>query len=231
MPQTQDRASVVAWHTTDHPGPTRWPRCSTSTPTSCTTTTSELIAWAAPLVPRPPAHHRPRRRQRHRRPRARPSPARRRGDRGRPRRGPAGPPAHRAEAAGRRRPRPHRPRRPRPPWPDLGPADLVWASASMHHMADPDRTLARVRDTLRPGGAAHDHRTGLVPALPRRTPARRWRSAATPNSPAAAHEAGLHMHENWGARLDRRRLHLVPSAASTSNCARRCPPRPAATPR
>lgn len=37
-------------------------------------------------------------------------------------------------------------------WPDLGAPDLVWASASMHHMADPDRTLRRVHDTLAPGG-------------------------------------------------------------------------------
>lgn len=37
-------------------------------------------------------------------------------------------------------------------WPDLGTPDLVWASASMHHMADPDRTLSQVRDTLAPGG-------------------------------------------------------------------------------
>ncbi|ODU06474.1 MAG: methyltransferase type 12 [Pseudonocardia sp. SCN 72-86] len=37
-------------------------------------------------------------------------------------------------------------------WPDLGTADLVWASASMHHMAHPDRALAKVRDLLAPGG-------------------------------------------------------------------------------
>jgi SAM-dependent methyltransferase len=37
-------------------------------------------------------------------------------------------------------------------WPDLGEPDLVWASASLHHMADPDRTLRRVHDTLVPGG-------------------------------------------------------------------------------
>ncbi|WP_030377337.1 MULTISPECIES: class I SAM-dependent methyltransferase [unclassified Streptomyces] len=37
-------------------------------------------------------------------------------------------------------------------WPDLGTPDLVWASASMHHMADPDRALASVRDLLAPGG-------------------------------------------------------------------------------
>lgn len=37
-------------------------------------------------------------------------------------------------------------------WPDLGQPDLVWASASLHHMADPDRTLRQVHDTLAPGG-------------------------------------------------------------------------------
>jgi SAM-dependent methyltransferase len=37
-------------------------------------------------------------------------------------------------------------------WPDLGKPDLVWASASLHHMADPDRTLRQVHDTLAPGG-------------------------------------------------------------------------------
>src|SRR5690349_13688498 len=37
-------------------------------------------------------------------------------------------------------------------WPALGPADLVWAAASLHHMADPDRVLADVFATIRPGG-------------------------------------------------------------------------------
>lgn len=37
-------------------------------------------------------------------------------------------------------------------WPDLGSPDLVWASASMHHMARPDRALRNVHDTLAPGG-------------------------------------------------------------------------------
>lgn len=37
-------------------------------------------------------------------------------------------------------------------WPDLGRPDLVWASASMHHMADPDRTLRQVHEMLAPGG-------------------------------------------------------------------------------
>ena len=37
-------------------------------------------------------------------------------------------------------------------WPDLGTPDLVWASASMHHMADPERALRKVHDILVPGG-------------------------------------------------------------------------------
>ncbi|MET8052495.1 class I SAM-dependent methyltransferase [Streptosporangium sp. NPDC005286] len=37
-------------------------------------------------------------------------------------------------------------------WPDLGTPDLVWASASMHHMADPDRALRNVHGMLAPDG-------------------------------------------------------------------------------
>jgi SAM-dependent methyltransferase len=37
-------------------------------------------------------------------------------------------------------------------WPDLGKFDLVWASASMHHMADPDHTLRQIHNALDPGG-------------------------------------------------------------------------------
>jgi SAM-dependent methyltransferase len=37
-------------------------------------------------------------------------------------------------------------------WPGFEPVDLVWASASLHHLADPDRVLADIYATLRPGG-------------------------------------------------------------------------------
>lgn len=37
-------------------------------------------------------------------------------------------------------------------WPDLDSPDLIWASASMHHMARPDRALRNVHSTLAPGG-------------------------------------------------------------------------------
>lgn len=36
--------------------------------------------------------------------------------------------------------------------PDIDPVDLAWASASLHHLADPDRTLAQVVAAVRPGG-------------------------------------------------------------------------------
>ncbi|AKZ60224.1 putative trans-aconitate methyltransferase [Streptomyces ambofaciens ATCC 23877] len=39
-----------------------------------------------------------------------------------------------------------------PGWPDLGSPDLVWASASLHHLSRPDRALRTVRDALAPGG-------------------------------------------------------------------------------
>ena len=37
-------------------------------------------------------------------------------------------------------------------WPDIGPVELVWASNSVHHLADPDRVLAQVFTALQPGG-------------------------------------------------------------------------------
>ena len=59
-------------------------------------------------------------------------------------------------------------------WPDLGPADLVWASASLHHVADPDRTLRRIRDVLAPGGLlAVVELAGMPRFLPADTPAGR----------------------------------------------------------
>jgi SAM-dependent methyltransferase len=37
-------------------------------------------------------------------------------------------------------------------WPDLGLLDLTWASASLHHMADPARVLRDALKATRPGG-------------------------------------------------------------------------------
>ncbi|MFZ4302585.1 class I SAM-dependent methyltransferase [Streptomyces cinereoruber] len=37
-------------------------------------------------------------------------------------------------------------------WPDVGTPDLVWASASLHHMLHPDRALRQIHDLLAPDG-------------------------------------------------------------------------------
>ena len=37
-------------------------------------------------------------------------------------------------------------------WPAIDAVDLVWASSSLHHMADPDRVLSEVFAAIRPGG-------------------------------------------------------------------------------
>jgi len=52
-------------------------------------------------------------------------------------------------------------------WPDIGTPDLVWASGSLHHLADPDRTLRQVHDALAPGGVlAVVEMAGLPKFLP-----------------------------------------------------------------
>ncbi|RAJ47074.1 methyltransferase family protein [Kitasatospora sp. SolWspMP-SS2h] len=59
-------------------------------------------------------------------------------------------------------------------WPELGRPDLVWASASMHHLADPDRALRRVRELLAPDGVfALVELAGFPSFLPPDAPAER----------------------------------------------------------
>ncbi|TVT62482.1 class I SAM-dependent methyltransferase [Amycolatopsis rhizosphaerae] len=59
-------------------------------------------------------------------------------------------------------------------WPDLGTPDLVWASGSLHHMADPGHALRSVHDLLAPGGLfVVIEMAGLPRFLPRTAPADR----------------------------------------------------------
>lgn len=92
--------------------------------------------------------------------------------------------------------------------------DLAWASASMHHMADPDRTLAEVAGVVRPGGlVAVVELTGYPRFLPDGTA-------------AGAAEAGAHavlaadravdlpaMESDWSARLVRAGLVVLTERA------------------
>ena len=48
-------------------------------------------------------------------------------------------------------------------WPAIGPVDLVWASNSVHHTADPDRVLAEVFGALRPRGILALAEMGALP--------------------------------------------------------------------
>ncbi len=57
------------------------------------------------------------------------------------------------------------------PWPELGPADLVWASMALHHVADPDRALTEIFGLLRPGGALVVAETSALESFPRFLPA------------------------------------------------------------
>jgi SAM-dependent methyltransferase len=89
-------------------------------------------------------------------------------------------------------------------WPELGRPDLVWASAALHHLADPERTLRQVRDTLAPGGLfAVVELAGFPRFLPEGAPENR------PGLEERCHAASEHQHAHrllhrgadWGAKL------------------------------
>jgi SAM-dependent methyltransferase len=89
-------------------------------------------------------------------------------------------------------------------WPDLGTPDLVWASASMHHLADPDRALTSVHDLLAPGGLfAVVELAGFPRFLPAHAPESRpgleERAHAATDSFHAEHVP--HRGADWGPML------------------------------
>ncbi|MEU0511648.1 methyltransferase [Amycolatopsis sp. NPDC006125] len=89
-------------------------------------------------------------------------------------------------------------------WPDLGTPDLVWASGSVHHLADPGRALRAVHDLLAPGGLfVVVEMAGLPRFLPTTAPADR------PGLEDRVHAAGDRLHArhlphrgaDWGPML------------------------------
>jgi SAM-dependent methyltransferase len=89
-------------------------------------------------------------------------------------------------------------------WPELGEPDLVWASASLHHMADPDRVLRQVLDTLAHGGLfAVVELAGFPRFLPDDAP--EFRPGLEKRCHAASErrhaEHMPHRGADWGAKL------------------------------
>lgn len=110
-------------------------------------------------------------------------------------------------------------------WPeDAAAADVVWASSSLHELADPDRILRDAYAALRPGGVlAVIEMDELHSFLPTEFP------AAAPGIEARFHAAladqGWNAHPDWQAniegagfeRVERRRF---PGVARSANAAR-----------
>lgn len=91
-----------------------------------------------------------------------------------------------------------------PDWPDLGAPDLVWASASMHHMAHPGQALRAVHDLLPEGGLfAVVELAGFPRFLPEGAPDDRpgleERCHAASDAVHAAHVP--HRGADWGPML------------------------------
>ncbi len=90
-------------------------------------------------------------------------------------------------------------------WPAIDPVDLVWASSSLHHMADPDRVLADIFATIRPGGLLA---VAEMESFPRFLPddlglGRPGLEARGHAALAAGRAVELpHLGSDWGPRLD-----------------------------
>ena len=114
-------------------------------------------------------------------------------------------------------------------WPDTGPVDLVWAANSLHHMARPDRVLARVLATLRPGGLLA---VAELDSFPRFLP--EDLGDGRPGLEERCHAAlgqGIaddlpHLGSDWGARLAEAGFAVEAERHFTIDLA---PPLPAAT--
>ncbi|CAN5349025.1 methyltransferase domain-containing protein [soil metagenome] len=88
--------------------------------------------------------------------------------------------------------------------PGVDAVDLAWASASLHHLADPDRTLTQVVGAIRPGGLL---------AVVELTDFTRFLDDGTPGGDAEANAHALMasdraadlpaMGSDWGSRLTR----------------------------
>jgi SAM-dependent methyltransferase len=97
-------------------------------------------------------------------------------------------------------------------WPAFGPADLAWASMSIHHVADPADALRKLLATIRPRGLLA---VLEMPALPRFLPADL--GIGRPGLEQRCHdeldrqraESGLHLDIDWAPHLQQAGFTLV----------------------
>jgi SAM-dependent methyltransferase len=87
------------------------------------------------------------------------------------------------------------------PWPAVGPADLVWAANSLHHLGDPGRAVAAIFATLRPGGVLAVSEMDSFPRFLSDPAGAALEERCQAAMAKARDEAGMHMHEDWPARF------------------------------
>ncbi|MEV4345329.1 methyltransferase domain-containing protein [Actinoplanes sp. NPDC049596] len=87
------------------------------------------------------------------------------------------------------------------PWPELGPADLIWASASLHHLADPVRGLRQALAALRTGGHLVVTELDSFPSFLPAGPEGDLEARLNVELDKMRAEHGLHMHADWPALL------------------------------
>jgi ubiquinone/menaquinone biosynthesis C-methylase UbiE len=105
-------------------------------------------------------------------------------------------------------------------WPELGEPELVWASASLHHMADPDHVLRQVHGTLAPGGLLAvvelaDFPRFLPGDAPEHRPGLEERCHAAMDRHHAEHVS--HRGADWGPKLTAAGFALVGQRTITVN--------------
>jgi SAM-dependent methyltransferase len=89
------------------------------------------------------------------------------------------------------------------PWPDLGPASLIWAANSLHHVADPGQALRAALAALRPGGALAVSEVGSFPRFLADPAGAALEERCHAALDGVRAEAGMHMHEDWADQLAR----------------------------
>jgi SAM-dependent methyltransferase len=114
-------------------------------------------------------------------------------------------------------------------WPATGPVDLVWASMSLHHMADPDHTVDEIMAALRPGGVLAvveiDGQPRFLPddiGIGRPGLESRYRAALEPGHAALV----PHLGSDWDARFAATGVTVLARRAFTIDLQ---PPLPTAT--